>query len=200
MHLPTASSLFAMIARLLCVGFVLFAFTIQPAGASDWSQWRGDLRDGVAHDCPRLIESLPEHGLKPLWMSTSIPSAGDGGWGSPIVWDGKLYLFVHMRTKLSVDALPKRQYPFLAEDKRGNMSPAEWAEYEVKRREEDRQLSHLFQYTEVVHCLDASTGAEIWKDTKPSVYTRFLHSGSPTIVDGRLYVLGAGRKARCLEA
>ncbi len=180
--------------------FVLSLIVFNPARASDWTQWRGDGRDGVAHDSPRLIDALPSEGLAPLWRTEPIPSGTDGGWSSPVVSGGKLYVYTHMRARTSQDKLPARQYPYLADDKRGHLSPAEFAEYEIKRREEDRSLSNFFEYREVLHCFDALTGKPLWRDTKPSVYTRFLHSGTPAVVDGKVYVLGAARTARCFDA
>src|SRR6185436_11711763 len=47
---------------------------------------------------------------------------------------------------------------------------------------------------------DAATGELVWKTELASVYTQFPQSGTPAVVDGRLYVLGAGRMARCLDA
>jgi outer membrane protein assembly factor BamB len=135
-----------------------------------------------------------------VWISERVPSANDGGWGSPVVADGKVYLFSHTRIKTPDAKLPPRKYPYLADDKRGHLSAAEFAEYEIKRREEDRALGEFYEYREIVYSLDAQTGKPVWKDDKPSLYTRFLHSGTPTVIDGRLYVLGAGRKARCLDA
>ncbi|HWB01276.1 MAG TPA: PQQ-binding-like beta-propeller repeat protein [Pirellulales bacterium] len=180
---------------------VLLVFAAAAWGeASQWTQWRGDHRDGVAHDSPPLLDALPNDGIMPLWMSERVPGGGDGGWGSPVIADSRLYLFTHRRTRLSEEKLPPRKYPYLSEDKRGHLTAEEYAAYEINRREEDRKLGELYEYHELVYCLDANTGVEIWKDRTKSVYTRFLHSGSPAVADARLYVLGAGRVAKCLDA
>jgi outer membrane protein assembly factor BamB len=176
------------------IGFTLLA------SAAEWSQWRGDHRDGVAHTSPVLLESLPTAGITPLWTCEKVPGGNDGGWSSPVIAEGKLYLYAHTRIKAADAKLPPRKYPYLPDDKRGHLSPAEFAEYEVNRRLEDQQFSEFYEYREIVFCLDAQTGKSVWKDDRPSVYTRFLHSGSPTINNGRLYILGAARTARCLDA
>ena len=67
---------------------------------ADWNQWRGDGRDGVAAVSPELIEQLPDEGLEPVWVSQPIQSARDGGWGSPVVAGGMVYLFAHIREQL----------------------------------------------------------------------------------------------------
>jgi len=190
-----ASRLRCVVATALCVTF--FATS---AWADEWNQWRGPNRNGVAPTSPPLLEQLPDDGLKPLWVSDVIPSAREGGWGSPVVDDGKVYLFVHSRTQLEGSKLPPKKYPWLAEDKRGHLTPGEYQEYERKRREEDLLHGQLFEFREMILCVDATSGETLWKNDKESVYTRFLHSGSPAIVDGKLYILAAGRRARCIDA
>lgn len=64
------------------------------ASASDWPQWRGPLRNGVAVDSPKLIDAIPDAGLKELWESEEIPANDEGGLGSPVVAGGKVYLGV----------------------------------------------------------------------------------------------------------
>ncbi len=166
--------------------------------ADEWNQWRGPNRDGVDPDSPRLIASLPEQGLQPLWISDAIPSGGSGGWSSPVVTGGRVYLFAHLKNRQGDP--PPRQYPWLPPDKRGGMSEAEYREYEAKRRDEDQNLSRFFDFRERVYCLDAASGKTLWVNDRPSVYSRFLQSGSPAVIGGKVYVLGAGRIARCLDA
>ncbi len=175
--------------------------------AGDWSQWRGSDRNGVAADSPQLIDSLPESGLKPVWTSEPIGSGkNDGGWGSPVVAsvkvDGKLvqrvFLFTHQRIKIR--DVPKKEFPWLAPDKRVGMTAEEYAEYERKRRDEDEFIAKSYVFRETVFGMDADTGKTAWKNVSDSLYTRFPQSGSPTVVDGRLYILGAGRHVRCIDA
>lgn len=184
-----ARTLLAMTGVFLCVS--------GPARA-DWNQWRGDARDGVAAESPALIEELPADGLAPLWVSPPIHSARDGGWGSPVVSGGRVYLFAHVREKLR--ELGEVRFPWLPPEDRVGMSDEEYAEYEINRRNEEEERATAFAFREFVYCLDAGTGSEVWTNRSESVYTRFPQSGSPTVLDGRVYILGAGRYVRCLDA
>lgn len=74
----------------------------------DWPQWRGPNRNGVANDSTKLLDSWPKEGPKLLWKSDPIPStfgeggklADDGGSGSPIVHDGKVFVYVHWKRQV----------------------------------------------------------------------------------------------------
>ncbi|QDU60817.1 outer membrane biogenesis protein BamB [Planctomycetes bacterium Pan216] len=169
--------------------------------AADWNQWRGPLRDGVAPTSPPLIESLPKEGLLPTWKYDDVPSGFEGGWSSPVIADGKVYLYSHQRIKLEETEPPKRKFPWLPPDKRGHLTAEEYKEYEVNRRKEDFEMgTRFYRFEEFLHCLDAATGKVVWKDTRPSSYTRFVHSGTPAAVDGKVYIASAARKARCFDA
>ena len=63
--------------------------------ADDWPQYRGPSRQGIAADGVKLADAWPKDGPKQLWKSEWIPGAGDGGAGSPVVADGKVYLYVN---------------------------------------------------------------------------------------------------------
>ena len=185
--------------RLKIAGVVLVAgFVTSDPASADWNQWRGDGRNGVASESPELIEQLPENGLAPDWVSQPIQSARDGGWGSPVVAGGKVYLFAHVRERLR--ELGEKQFPWLPPDRRVGMSDEEYEEYEVQRRNEDEERASAFAFREFVYCLDGETGEEVWTSRSESVYTRFPQSGSPTVLDSKVYFLGAGRYVRCLDA
>ncbi len=62
------------------------------AETSDWPQWRGPFRDGSSASSMPLADSWPEDGPELLWESEAIPSGDDGGFGSPVVADGMVYL------------------------------------------------------------------------------------------------------------
>lgn len=57
---------------------------------------------------------------------------------------------------------------------------------------------------EIVHCLDALTGRELWKHDWPSSFKPQFYeggsSGTPTVADGTVYVLGLTGEVRALEA
>lgn len=177
---------------------IVLAALCHAASAADWNQWRGSRRDGLAASSPALIEALPDDGLRPVWQSEPIKSAGDGGWGSPVVAAGRVYLFAHVREKLR--ELGPQKYPWFAPESRPEVTPEEYREYERMRRDEDEERAKAFAFREFVYCFSAENGETLWTNRSDSVYTRFPQSGSPAVVDGRLYILGAGRFARCLDA
>jgi outer membrane protein assembly factor BamB len=80
------------------------------------------------------------------------------------------------------------------------MTDEEYEEYERNRRDEDEARAAAFKFFETLYCLDAESGKLLWKNERQSVYTRFAQSGSPAVIDGRVYALGAGRLARCISA
>ena len=184
--------------RKLCFAAIVLGLSFMDACAGDWNQWRGSNRDGLAVDSPRLIGALPAEGLRPVWKSEAIRSGRAGGWGSPVVAEGKVYLFAHERVQLREPG--KKKYPWLAPEKRTGMSAEEYAEYEVNRRNEDEAHAKAYQFRELVYCLDGRTGGTLWKNEADSLYSRFPQSGSATVMGDRLYILGAGLHARCLDA
>ncbi|MCA9052940.1 MAG: PQQ-binding-like beta-propeller repeat protein, partial [Planctomycetaceae bacterium] len=165
---------------------------------ADWPCWRGPLRTGAAADSPPLIEALPDEGIRPAWVSESIKGAREGGWASPVIADGRVFLFAHEREKLS--ELGPVKYPYLSEDKRGGMSDADYAEYERNRRIEGQERAKAYAFREHVFAFDAATGERLWQNRSESVYSRWPQSGSPTVMGDRLYLLGAGLNLRCLAA
>lgn len=186
---------------LLTVASSTIALLPGSLSAADWNQWRGPSRDGLAHESPQLLDGLPATGLSAVWTADDdIAAAQSGGWSSPIVAAGKVYLFAHKKTRLKDGALPPQQFPWLPPEKRTGMSDAEYAEYEIKRRDEEEVRASFFRHDEFIYCLDAGTGKVVWTNQHDSVYTRFPQSGSPTVIDGRLYFLGAGRMTYCLDA
>ena len=70
-------------------------FALGSSALADWPQWRGPTRNGIAASGAKLPASLPED-YEPvrLWESEKVPSDHDGGHGSVIVADGKVYLSV----------------------------------------------------------------------------------------------------------
>jgi outer membrane protein assembly factor BamB len=65
-------------------------------------------------------------------------------------------------------------------------------------------LFHRVGDDEVVECLDAATGKELWKHTTPTAYVDPLGKGNgprstPAIAGGRVYTLGPGGLLLCLN-
>ena len=192
-----------MLVRLRSVlGCLLLAGLGLPADSAtaDWNQWRGPKRTGAV-EAPPLLETLPERGLQPLWRFDSLQGGSSGGWGSPVIADGRVYVFAHQKTRREGVPLDPPQYPALPPEQRVGMSDQEYREYEDRRREEsERRATQGFRFDERLLCLDLTTGNVVWDRQQPSVYTRFTQSGTPAISDGRVFILAPGRLARCYDA
>ena len=173
---------------------------MQWASAADWNQWRGAQGNGHDSSAPAMVDVLPAEWMKPLWISEEIPAGRAGGWGSPVVAEGKVYLFVHSRELKGDKELPAAKYPWLPPDKRGHLSDEQYKEYEKNRRDEDFMRGTFYNFQETIFCFDLTNGKTLWKNQRPSRYTRFVQSGTPAVVDGKLYILMPGRIARCLKA
>lgn len=182
--------------------FLSTALNCSFACGADWNQWRGGERSGVDHQSPGLVSQLPSKGIKPVWYVSEddLPAAANSGWSSPVVSGDSVYLFTHKKKALTdVKKLPPVKFPYLPPEKRVGMSDEEYAEYEVNRRNEQESRSMGFRFDEFVYCLNRTNGKLKWVNEHSSVYTRFAQSGSPTVVDGKLFVLSAGRTARAVD-
>ncbi len=168
--------------------------------AADWPQWRGPERNGYVPTGP-LVESLPGEGLAPQWKFESFSGGNSGGWSSPVIAGGNVYAYSHTKTKNpEAENLGPAKYPWLPPEKRTGMTDAEYEEYEVKRRDENELRAKAYRFDERMVCLNLDTGDVVWERIHSSKYTRFTHSGTPCVADGRVLVLGAQRTAYCYDA
>lgn len=165
------------------------------AGETDWHQWRGPNRNGIAPDSPKLADAWGPAGPVLVWKSEEkIPGGPKKGghfsnYGSPVVAKGKVYLFVHDQAVAAdvvfcLDAntgktLWKTSYPG-SPDGGGSCTPyvGGGKVYAVG--------------TMGMYCLDAETGKEIWRT--PGICADSKGDGinsSPALIDGVL-VASAG--------
>lgn len=86
----------ALFCPILCVG-------VMPLRAGDWPSWRGPQQSGAAPTADHSTPAVPDGNMKPLWTSEPILAERDGGYGSPVVSGGKVYVYSCWRTKHPVD-------------------------------------------------------------------------------------------------
>jgi outer membrane protein assembly factor BamB len=167
-------------------------------GKTDWNQWRGPDRNGVAPAGPKLADVWGPSGPALVWKSEErIPGGPKKGgsfsnYGSPVVAQGRVYLYVHDQAASAdlvycLDAhtgktLWKASYPG-SPNGGGSSTPyvGGGKVYAVG--------------TQGMYCLDAETGREVWKT--PSLVLDVKGDGinsSPAIVDGVLVVCGGSGK------
>lgn len=176
---------------------ICLLFCLVPPAFADWPQWRGPDRLGSISTEP-LIEALPAEGLAPEWMLDDLPGGNSGGWGSPVISGGRVFVFAHTREKTADPG--EKKYPWLSPDKRVGMTDQEYDQYEIKRREEDERRAAAYQFEHRLVCLDLESGELIWEKTTPASYSRFTQSGTPCVIDGKVLVLGSARTAYCHDA
>ncbi len=170
------------------------------AHAADWNQWRGPNRDGLAPNSPALLDALPADGLRAEWLNTADVPEGSG-WASPVVSDGRVYLYCHTRSKREGVSLPPEKYPSLEKERREKMSREEIDEYEANRQREHLQrLRQEFRYDDVICCLDAESGRLVWKYQQEGAHTRWRQSSTPAVVQGKLFFVSSDPGLRCLNA
>jgi hypothetical protein len=62
-------------ASLVTLMFAASGLAGQSTTETDWPQWRGPMRNGIAGPGPKLLDSWPKDGPKLLWKSDPIPSS-----------------------------------------------------------------------------------------------------------------------------
>lgn len=160
--------------------------------ASEWNAFLGEGQLGDAGSTPPLIDDLSA--AKPLWQSAdSIPDGrcadvSDtnhpticGGFGSPIIHQGRVYLGYYVPAGDAVKEAaasraggPREKWKVLADD--------------------------------VLHCFDLKTGKTVWRTVLPErgLNLNFGNKAgggiTPLAHDGRLYYPGLSGRLHCLDA
>ncbi len=89
--------------KLIALPLIVCPFASALADSGDWPQWRGVGRNGIAQS-GKLADAWGENGPAKLWSSADkIPSNDDGGHGSAIVADGKVYMSVVWHTDVPTE-------------------------------------------------------------------------------------------------
>lgn len=179
---------------LSCAGVFLATLSF-----ADWPQWRGPDRSGFI-SADQIVDHLPADGIEASWKLDSFPGGNSGGWSSPVISGDKVYVYAHTKTKVPGVEKGESKYPWLPPEKRVGMTDEEYKEYEIKRRDENERQAKAFEFQERLVCLNLQSGEPLWDRKIESKYTRFTQSGTPCVANGRVFVLGAERTARCYDA
>ncbi|NND97386.1 MAG: PQQ-like beta-propeller repeat protein [Pirellulaceae bacterium] len=180
--------------------FVLLSVVLLGAPSmADWPQWRGPERSGYIQSGPLLTE-LPSDGLEPLWRIDSFAGGTSGGWSSPVISGNRVFVYSHTKERNKDADLGEAKYPWLSPDKRTGMTDEQYADYEIKRRDENEARAKAYRFEQRLVCADLNSGDILWDQVEPTVYTRFTQSSTPCVADGKVFVLSPARTARCYDA
>ncbi len=225
----------AAAAILAAAGQTHSAEVISADSGADWPQWRGPTRDGIASNCPKLLDSWPKDGPKLLWKSEPIPGGLSAGAGSISVADGKAFVFLTRYINKSKDeqSIRKALNEVIDELSRDPKLPPDRAARLAKLKEDQSKLTawidlahlvanyfgdqgpwmlqypveaKLFEITDNIICMDASTGKTLWEASFPAmdgrvrkIYGYYSASGTPSIYEHKCYI-GGSVGLYCLNA
>src|SRR5689334_2612900 len=186
----------ARVLRLILLGLALG----RTAGlaAADWPQFRGPHRDGTWEETG-VLESFPRDGLNILWRQPV-----GGGWASPVVVQGKVYV---LDVELTKPSARERLHCF--EAKTGRVlwrfayeeKYAEWSF--VPERGAGPTATPIVEgdriYTVgangLTHCLDRNTGRVLWTKNIGQEYRVAELSCRPSpLIEGALLIVFTGAK------
>lgn len=168
-----------LITALLAAGLLLAGTISGPA--QDWTQWRGNNRDGKVTGFAVPADWPPE--LQMQWRETV--GAGDA---SPVLVGERLYLFTRQEDQeviLCLDAMSgseqwRLEYPAPPVTGAGARHPGPRSTPVVSGGK-----MVTLGATGILSCVDASSGKLLWrKDPFPGAVPMFFTSMSPLIVDG----------------
>jgi outer membrane protein assembly factor BamB len=170
--------------RAACTFLGALAAHLLPAAAGhaqDWPQWRGPNRDGAVHGVtvPRAWPKL----LKEEWKVR----VGEG-YSSPVVADGKVYVFTRQKEEEVVRCLDVasgrevwQSEPYAAPYKPGPGAPGDTKTRATPAVAGGRVFT--LGVGEVLSCLDARTGKLLWRKASKG-YPVYGASASPLVADG----------------
>jgi outer membrane protein assembly factor BamB len=164
----------------------------------DWTKWFGSNGANSAQSDNELVASAAD--IKLVWLSDEeIPGSYyrcvnvypgiRGGWSSPVVYNGKVYLYYYKPNGVIRD-----------EARYGNPN-ATYGSDAIK------DSVWLVSAADIIHCFDAQTGKTLWKksfnDNGLNLGLRCKNSPwniTPCISDGKIYAIGSTGKLACMSA
>ncbi|HPA19680.1 MAG TPA: PQQ-binding-like beta-propeller repeat protein [Verrucomicrobiae bacterium] len=120
---------------------LLFPCAMRLHASNDWPCWRGPGQNGVAADIAAATGAIATNGVRPIWTSEPILSERDGGYGSPVVAGGKVYVYCCWRTKHPVEYRIVREENLadIGVRRPAALSDARHAEIEAARVSQERK-------------------------------------------------------------
>jgi len=194
--------------RLTCLALAVLAGGLAAAQDSaarskNWPSWRGPFSCGSADSGQELVDSLDK--TKLLWTSPPVGLSGCGhgspdplgtGFCDPVIADGRVYLYWFERS-----GTEKVDWHWVDHSKEGGLRSLKVL---YARRPEVGAENCKFNADDVFICLDAETGAPLWKRVfrgrgfnHRKVYDPLC---IPAVHEGRLYGLGSAGRVYCLDA
>jgi outer membrane protein assembly factor BamB len=183
------------------ITLMLFSTTV----LANWPSWRGPGGTGAATDTGATLVDDPRK-ARMIWKSADeIPGARvadgrqtvpkteglagiSGGFASPVVADGRIYLYYYIPNGKGDDY---DHGLFKKHDLAGGFGKEKW----------------WIDCDDVIHCFDAATGKTLWKRVfagKGMNFNLFNKGGpcnlTPTVHNGKVFAIGGGGKVYCLDA
>ncbi len=168
------------------------------AATADWPQWRGAGRDGVVACGPALANAWPPDGPVRFWESEKLADKVDegsgGGYGSVVVVDDRVYLFVNRKFFKDDEDDPSAEDIILCFDARTGRTvwkttrsgaARHWGSSSTPCVVGDRLF--VVGGTGLVYCVDSDTGCIVW-ESAPNEGPADV-SSSVQIVDGKVIVM-----------
>ena len=99
-ELSVRSQLLAGVLLVLGIRGVGALLAAEKSAASDWPQLGGPNRNNIAPDSPKLMDAWPKDGPPQVWKSDWIPACEEGGFSSPVVAAGRVFVYATAKNQL----------------------------------------------------------------------------------------------------
>ncbi|MHC4722391.1 MAG: PQQ-binding-like beta-propeller repeat protein [Planctomycetota bacterium] len=178
-------------------------------GSNDWPNWRGPNYDGISRETGWMVGKIKE-GIKPLWEREI-----ETGFSSMTISYGRLYTMGNTGELELVEEEEEEEDEGDDEEEGEDEDEEEddedeedegdegEEEFDDRDRDYDGEAVAKGQF-DIVYCLDANTGRQIWTYKYPALLEGQDYQGgpnaTPTVDGNRVYTLSKRGKAFCFNA